>query len=108
MSMPTKEEHYDQGFNFFAKGMLDEAITEYQKALEIDPQFTMAYMALSMAYEKKEAFDEAIEAIKKAIDLDPNDPLSHTSLSRFYQRKGMIPEAEQEKAIAAQLQRGSW
>jgi len=104
--MSTKEEHYDQGFNFFAKGQVEEAIAEYKKAVELDPQFTMAYLALSMAYEKKGMIDEAIEAIKRAIDLDPNDPLFHTSLSRFYQRKGMIPEAEREMAVAASLQRG--
>ncbi len=103
--MSTKEEHYEQGFNFFVKGMVDEAIAEYQKAITLDPQFTMAYLALSMAYEKKEALDEAIATIKKAIELDPEDPLLHTSLSRFYQKKGMIPEAEQEMVIASSLQR---
>jgi tetratricopeptide (TPR) repeat protein len=103
--MNTKEQLYDQGFNFFAKGMLDEAVAEYKKAIELEPQFAMAYMALSMAYEKKGLFDDAIETVKKAIELDPEDPLLHTSLSKFYQRKGMIPEAEKEKAIAAGLQR---
>jgi superkiller protein 3 len=103
--MSTKEEHYDQGFNFFAKDLIDEAIAEYQKAIALDPQFAMAYLALAMAYEKKEALDEAIATIKKAIELDPEDPLLHTSLSRFYQKKGMIPEAEKEKAIAGSLQR---
>jgi hypothetical protein len=46
-------------------------------------------------------------AIKKGIELEPEEALYRTSLSRFYQMQGRIPEAEEESAIAARLQRGS-
>ena len=49
-------------------------------------------------------FDAALDYAKKAVECNPDDFLAHTTLSMFYQRKGMIPEAEEEKAIAARLQ----
>ena len=57
-----------------------------------------------MALEKVGDLDAAIEAGKKLVELEPDEPLGHTSLSIFYQQKGMIPEAEDEKALAMQLQ----
>ena len=48
--------------------------------------------------------EAAIEAGRRLIELEPDDALSHTNLSILYQRRGMIPEAEEEKAIAMQIQ----
>jgi Flp pilus assembly protein TadD len=57
-----------------------------------------------MTLKRKGDIDGAIEAGMKIIELEPNDPLSHTNLSILYQLKGMIQEAEDEKALAMQMQ----
>ena len=56
---------------------------------------------------KNSATSAALSCAQTAVEHNPDDFLAHTSLSIFYQRKGMIPEAEKEKAIAAQLQSGA-
>lgn len=95
---------YREGFDHYANERLDEAITTYRRALEIDAGLAIAWNGLGMALAQKGDLDGAIEAGRRLVELEPEDPLSHTSLSMFYQRKGMIAEAEDERAIAIRLQ----
>ena len=95
---------YKEGFEHFASDRLDEAVACYRRALEADPGLTIAWNALAMALSRQGDADGAIEAARKLIALEPDEPLGHTSLSIFYQQKGMIAEAEDEKALAMQLQ----
>jgi len=101
----SKEERYNEGMEFFAQDKLDEAVAAYQKALEEDPNYVDALLALAMTYGHQEKLDEAIEAAKRLIQIAPDNELAHTSLSIFYQRKGMIAEAEH---VAAQARTLSW
>ncbi len=95
---------YKEGFDHFVNERLDEAITSYRRALEVDPSLTIAWHGLAMALNQKGDVDGAIEAGGQLVALDPDEPLGHTSLSIFYQNKGLIQEAEDEKAIAMRLQ----
>ncbi len=95
---------YREGFQHFAQGRLDEAIACYRRAVEADPALTIAWNGLSMALQRSGDLDAAIEAGRRLIELEPGDPLSHTNLSILYMRQGLVPEAEEEKAIAMQLQ----
>ncbi|HWX77407.1 MAG TPA: tetratricopeptide repeat protein [Candidatus Acidoferrales bacterium] len=101
----SKEEHYNEGMEFFAQDKLDEAAAAYQKALEEDPNYVDALHALAMTYGHQDKLDKAIEVAKRLIELAPDNELAYTSLSIFYQRKGMIAEAEQ---VAAQSRTLSW
>ena len=85
-------------------GSYDEAIALYREALELDPRLAIAWNGLSMAHRSSGAIDEAIRAGARLVELEPDDPLSHTNLSILYMQKGMIPEAEEERAVAMQLQ----
>jgi len=58
---------------------LKEAASMFEKAIEIDPNYTLAYYGLSYAYEhhftntgNREYRSMAIKAIEKAYQLDPN------------------------------------
>jgi len=99
----TKEDYYNQGMEFFAQDRLEEAITAYHRALELDPRYADALHALAMTYAHQSKLDEAIEIGKKLIEVAPDDELAYTSLSIFYQQKGMIAEAEHVGAQAKTL-----
>jgi len=92
---------YQEAFNLFAAGKLDEAVRAYQKVLASDPRFALAYQGLAEVYSRLNRLDDAIATIRKAIECDPDEALFHTSLSRFLQRQGKIPEAEEAAALAA-------
>lgn len=93
---------YKEAFRAFARGDYDEAIAGYQKVVELDPRFALAFQGMAEAYGRKEQYEEAIAAIEKAIETEPEEPLYRTSLSRFFQRLGRLAEAE---AAAAEAQR---
>lgn len=102
--MPDARTIYREGFQHYVKGELDEAVARYREALGLDDSLALAWNGLSMALGRQGQLDEAIEAAHRLIDLEPDDPLSHTNLSRLLQQKGLIPEAEDERAIAMNLQ----
>ena len=95
---------YKEGFALFVKGEVDDAISRYGDALDIDPELAIAWNGLSMALAKKGDLDAAIEAAEKLVSLEPDDPLSHTNLSRILMQQGKIPEAEDARARAMGLQ----
>ncbi|MGB0034894.1 MAG: tetratricopeptide repeat protein [Candidatus Acidiferrales bacterium] len=91
----TAEDHYYAGIDCFGEGKFDEAIAEYDRAIELDPKFADALHGLAQAYYAKKDFDRTIETAKRILALDPDDILAWTSISRAHQRKGMVPEAEE-------------
>lgn len=91
----TAEDHYYAGIDFFGEGKIEEAIAEYNRALELDPRFSDALHGLAQAYHAREDFDRTIEAARRILELNPDDILAWTTISRAYQRKGMVPEAEE-------------
>lgn len=99
----SKEDHYNQGMEFFAQDKWEEAITAYERALAEDPRYADALHALAMTYAHQGNLDKAIEFGKKLIEVASDDELAYTSLSIFYQQKGMIAEAEQIGAKARTL-----
>ncbi len=98
-----KEDHFFSAVDFFGEEQLDEAITEYRKALDIDPDYQDALHGLARAQFDHGQVDAAIETAKRLTGLDADDILAHTSLSMFYQAKGMIEDAEREGNVARVL-----
>jgi tetratricopeptide (TPR) repeat protein len=96
---------YKEAFGAFTRGETDEAIAGFERVIEADPNFSLAYQGLAEVYGRSDQLDLAIATIQKAIEAEPDESLYHTSLSRFLQRQGRIPEAEAAAAEAARLQR---
>jgi len=90
-----------------------KAVEYFQQAIEIDPNYALAYAGLADAYQllnlfadvsPKEAFPKAKTAAKRALELDETLAEAHTSLASslfFYDRN--YPEAEREFQRAIEL-----
>lgn len=65
------EEHFEKGFDYFQQEKWDEAIAEFQAAIQLDPEFSMAYLGLGYGYVNKQEFQKAIEALEKYLQLEP-------------------------------------
>jgi Tfp pilus assembly protein PilF len=102
-TMPNKNEYLNEGFRFFTEQNYQQAVEQFNNAIELDPKFDLAINALAETYNKMGDLDKAIEMARKLIQINPNDPLAHTALSRLFVQKGMIAEAEKEMAISNQL-----
>jgi serine/threonine-protein kinase len=86
-----------------AKGCVEEAIAEYQKAIEIDPKFAPARVNLGQILSNdKHDYDGAIAYYKKALELDFDDAVAHFDLGIALKGKGQLEDAlaEYQKAIA--------
>lgn len=67
----TPEVHNEIGDLYLRKGMYDDAVAEYKKAIEADPNCAIAYFNLSIAYDKKGMKREAGEAYAAYKRLKP-------------------------------------
>ena len=90
------EDHYYAALDLVADGQYEQALAEYNKSIEANPEFTEAMHGMARALGDLNRLDEAITVARRIAELDPDDVLAHTSLSVLYQKKGMIPEAEAE------------
>ncbi len=100
-SRPTENmkayDYYLRGNEYYNRSYLESdlriAIKMYEKAVELDPKFAMAYAQLSRCHATMYWFyydhtSERLEMAKKAVDralqLDPDLPEAHLALGRYY------------------------
>jgi len=67
--------------------MLDEAIAEGKRALNLDPKEADAYNNLGNAYLKKGELDKSISEYKKALAIKPGLAGAHSNLGIAYYYK---------------------
>jgi tetratricopeptide (TPR) repeat protein len=60
------------GIEMRKRGMLEEAIAHYQKALSIDPGDAVLYYNLARAYYEKGDWAKTLEQLRVALSIDPN------------------------------------
>ncbi len=66
------ETFYNRGTLFYEKGFRDRAISDFDAALRLTPDFANAYHARGMAYEDNGMFDHALRDYGDAIRLEPD------------------------------------
>jgi Flp pilus assembly protein TadD len=66
--------YYNRGNVLFAKGRIDEAISDWEKTLTIQPNDTDAHTCLGNALLRQGLIKEAIAHYETASGLAPNDP----------------------------------
>jgi serine/threonine-protein kinase len=83
-------------------GNQTEAVSEFQKALQLEPANDRASIGLAKAYEKLNQPEKAEAAYKQAIALRPNYWRGYDQLGGFYFRTADYPKAEQMFRIATE------
>ncbi len=87
---------YDIGMKYYRENDLSRAIPNFQKAIELSPDFCEPYVNLGISYAKLGEREQAVDCLKLALDKDPNeDYLVYLNLAQVY--RGFDPE-EAEKA----------
>ncbi len=86
-------EHLEQGYTYADQEQWDEAIVQYTKAIELDPELARAYNNRGWAYGEKGQSDLAIADYNKAIELDPELAMAYSNRGNTYFDKGEIDNA---------------
>src|SRR4030042_768531 len=70
---PSLDAHYyfEQGIEYYKTGQYDNALSDYNKALEINPNYAEAYYNRGTTYGKKGQYDNAISDFNKALEINP-------------------------------------
>ena len=98
------EGHRRNGIRLFYLGQFDAALSEYRKALDLDPlsNFTNFNYAQALIYKGK--YDEAEARIRKNQEMNPVFALFHAQLSMLYRLRGDYAGAVEESAKTSELQ----
>lgn len=109
-----------EAYNYYLKGRQfclryqtqfnDTAIQFFQKAVEADPNFALAYVGLCDGYVMQKAYDvpgasfeRALEACNKAISIDPNLAIAYSTLYKVYTYYGFAEKGEEAIRKSYQL-----
>src|SRR6476660_5577057 len=117
-TIALSDEHNSRGIELADRGWLDEAIKEFKKAIELDPDSAHAHDNLATVYSEKKLYAQALEEYltalklepespteqyKEAIELDPEYPDAHLNLGMTYADLDQRDEAKAEFKAAIEL-----
>jgi len=97
------EMHAHYAFCLVLFGRNDEAFSEMQRALTLDPLSPRFGFASGKLRFFTRQYGSAIEQYRKTLELDPNLPAVHEELGYAYEKKGMQKEAITEWVNALSL-----
>ncbi|NLX56631.1 MAG: tetratricopeptide repeat protein [Planctomycetaceae bacterium] len=77
---------YDEADRLKDDGKHDEAVAKLRSILEVDPDYTLAHMALAVLCGRMGQHEEAVKHSRRACELEPLEAFNFTALSVTYQR----------------------
>ncbi len=75
------------------KGEIDEALTAFQRTLDMDAAFAPAYARLSAIALQENDLETAVEYLQHALEIRPNFAAGHYQLGSIYHKQGEIEKA---------------
>ena len=83
----TAEEYYNSGNACYKQGNYDQAISDYTKTIEINPNIVEAYNNRGGAYIHKGKYEQAISDCTMAIKLEPDYAYAYNNRAGAYYDK---------------------
>ncbi len=72
------------GVVYFQKGLLPEAVSQFERALQIDPILEVAERNLQIAYFSGDFYDASVRSLHVMLRRDPSDTSARRRLARMY------------------------
>ena len=94
---------YNQGTELLEKGQYDQAIANFDKAIEINPRYAEAYNNRGIAYLRKGQYDKAISDFTKVIEINPKDAMAHENRGLVYAILGQYDKSTSDHTKAIEL-----
>jgi tetratricopeptide (TPR) repeat protein len=97
------EAHFNLGIALLQQGRLDEALAQYQQALQNKPGYADAHVNLGLALLQKRRVDEAVSHYREALRINPNHAPARVNLANALARAGKRDEAITQYQQALQI-----
>ena len=88
--------HNNLGVLYYHKGMHEEAVEAFGKALELDPKMQVAQRNLEVAYFRSGYYDRRVTELRERLRVRPEDREARWELGRAYASLGDVTEAVAE------------
>src|SRR3954470_22044090 len=76
--------HNNLGVLYYQKGLIEEAISEFARALELDSKMQVAQTNLEIAYRDSGHYERHIEDLRQRAQRKPEDREARWELGRAY------------------------
>jgi tetratricopeptide (TPR) repeat protein len=91
---PKKARPYNnRGDDYLEQNKLNEALSDFNKALEINPKFAMAYYNRANYYKKESLYDKALDDYDMVIHLWPRFHKAFSNRGNIYKLQNRLDEA---------------
>ena len=87
------KERFDLAERSLKKGEIDEALTAFQRTLDMDATFAPAYARLSVIALQQNDLETAAQYLQRALEIRPNFAAGHYQLGSIYHKQGEIEKA---------------
>jgi len=90
-----------RGISHLEKEQIDDAISDFNKAIELNPRNAAAYISRGIAYYKQGQIDQAISDYDKAIEINPEYAEAYYNRGNAFGKQGQFDQAisDYNKAI---------
>lgn len=100
---PSVEGYYFLGLSLYSRGELENALSQFRKILDHDPELTRARLMTAMILLNQKRLDDAVAEVKKVLDKEPANALARNVLGSAYLAKGMYDEGMKELNRATEI-----
>jgi protein O-GlcNAc transferase len=87
------EKYYNKGLDALDAGNWLLAVQRFNRCIELDPKYALAYHELADIYYHNEQYDAALSVLIDALMLDPKDSESSFALASVYMAQNKFLEA---------------
>jgi tetratricopeptide (TPR) repeat protein len=95
------DEHRNLGIAFYKAGMLEEALREFRRVIDLRPADSSAPLFLGLIAIRQARWEEAAEALRRAADAGVPKPAALHNLGYALEQLGRLDEAEAAYGDAA-------
>lgn len=88
----------------FQQGSMADAISAFNKAIEVNPAFPQPYDNLAAVYGSAARYGDALNALLKSKSVAPGNPATDCKLWFCYEKLGRSAEAEKWRALCVKSQ----
>ena len=93
--------YFDRGTTYVNKGDYDRAIADFNKAIDLEPDYADVFYNRGVAYIKKDEVQRVIEDFNKAIVLNPDFAETYCTRGLVWLHKGQWANAKSDLEVAS-------